>query len=129
MEWKQGRFLYDGYIEFNGEKIVIEMQGAQHYKNNGYFKRDDIENDKMKRALIEKLGYQLVEVECIKTDFDYIYTNFTLNPILKKIIESYEIDWNKIRFGMTENYVKKVCDFYNIHKEEMTRIKWQRHCV
>ena len=104
-----GNKRYDGYIPFF--EIIIEMHGEQHYKQSGWGKdiEEEQENDKYKKKLAEEYNIQkdkYIEINCGKSDFTFIKNNI-LNSNLNKIFDLSSINWDKIDSEITEDTIMK----------------------
>lgn len=109
--WSQNR-RYDFVIGNN----IIEMDGGFHkgstYKSYEECKKIDDLKDKM---AIEN-GYNIIRIECYKSEFDYIKNN-VLKSELIKILELKDFDWIKLEKELiNNNLVKLASDAFNKYK-------------
>lgn len=111
--WCQN-YRYDFYLPC--KDMIIETNGEQHYKNA--FNKDvsTQENiDLIKKELAIKNGVKYyVELDCRKSDKDYIYKSIIesgIIDILKINIE--DINWYNIEQKSRKNILKEVCVYFN----------------
>lgn len=112
-EWA-GCYSYDNYFVYNNVEYILEMDGKQHYYENGYFKRSLYETQKVdmiKDYLAEENGINVIRVECIKSECDYIKNNI-LNSELNNIFDLSNIDWLLCDKISQSNMIKMACDLY-----------------
>ena len=110
-------YRFDGYVlTNNNKKILIEMQGEQHNKDNKRIKiweetKKQVEKDKDKKEKAIKNGYKLIEINCYKINFDYISNYFIKNTKEYFTISKEELleCWRDIHKSLT----KKICILYN----------------
>ena len=78
-----GRKLsYDFQIELNGESILLEIDGAQHFSPQSFGSRDDdiseqayqrqVENDQLKDLYAAQNDLRLVRIQNIDSNYDFI---------------------------------------------------------
>lgn len=84
LEYHIQNYIYDGYIKFNKDEFLVEVQGNYHYKisNPKWFKSRTLEdvqtNDKNKKEFAVLKNYIFIEIDCMdSTDFDYMKNSFT----------------------------------------------------
>lgn len=117
-EWGKS-YRYDCcLILLNKAKILIEMQGGQHYNKKSKWYRG--EDDKNKRKLAKENKTLLIEINCQKTDFDSIFNEIEKSE-LKELISSSKIDKEFIRKQCSNNFMRQICDYYE--SEKFTTIK------
>lgn len=109
-------YRYDGYCEYNGQKIIIEMDGALGHGKHKY-RSSDVDIDGKKRDLIknqlaDKNGILLIRIDCAKSDMEYIKANI-LNSVLNDIFDLSQIDWGMCEKKSMTNLIKDVCFYYN----------------
>jgi len=91
-----GNKRYDFYIPKH--KLLIETHGGQHYKENtfnylgGKTLEEERENDKIKKELAIKNGFKYIEIDCSRSEIDYIKNNI-ISSELNSYINLSEIDW------------------------------------
>lgn len=111
-DWSK-KYKYDGMIEINDKKYLIEMQGLQHYKNTSFCnfehqKKRDVE----KRQLALNNNFVFIEIDCKISDFNYIRQNI-LQSELSQIIDFSVVNWNLVYEEIGSNYVKQASDLFN----------------
>lgn len=96
-----GNKEYDFYLP--DYHLIIEMHGKQHYSSDCSFSKIDItgrslneeqENDTLKRNLAIDNGYGYIEIDCQKSDVNYISQNIKSSK-LSDYINLDTVDWNK----------------------------------
>ena len=111
-EWSNRR-RYDFYLP--SLKMIIEMNGIQHYEENKLTNRnlmEEQENDKMKKELALKNGIEkYIVIDCRYSTFDFIKENTVKK--LKDIFELNNIDWYDIWLKCQEKIVVKTWKLYN----------------
>jgi hypothetical protein len=118
-----GRYKYDFYIE--SESIIIETHGAQHYdeafcNRNSRTLEEEKENDKNKKALANQNGISnYIVLDCRRSKLDWI-RNSILNSRLAEIYDLSDVDWAKCAQFATSNLIKKVCDYWAEHGQDLT---------
>jgi len=103
---------------FNDLKIVIEFHGLQHY--NGGFEsyggrtlEEELENDKLKKELSECNGYKYIDIDCRKSELEWIKNNI-LNSELNNIFNLSNINWLECHeYAIKNNLIKETCDLWN----------------
>lgn len=114
-EWC-GKYKYDFYFKYNGEKYIIETHGEQHYKKKFKGSRtleQEQENDKIKKELTILNGIKeenYIVINCKYSELDFIKQNI-LNDKLNEVFDLSIIDWNKVEEYALSNLVKKVCEY------------------
>ena len=106
---------YDCYFEYNGNKYIVEMDGRQHFYDNAFSGEmlNKIQaNDQIKTSLAIQNGIQIIHIECIKSDCDYIKNNI-LSSELNGILNLHNIDWNLCDIVSQKSLVKETCDLYS----------------
>ena len=118
-----GRYKYDFYIA--SESIIIETHGAQHYDEAFYNRNsrtleEEKENDKNKEHLATQNGIgNYIILDCRRSKLDWI-RNSILNSRLAEIYDLSNIDWDKCAQFATSSLVKKVCDYWAEHGQNLT---------
>lgn len=109
-EWTCNR-KYDCYFEMNNNKYLIEMDGIQHFENRFRDLDYEVKNDRLKDELAENNGYNLIRIDCRKSEIEYIRNNIE-NSLLSKLFDLSVIDWNKCnKFSFNSNKVE-VCEYF-----------------
>lgn len=86
-----GRRKYDFKIELNGDTFLVETHGLQHYfeEDLTYYKVETIqESDNIKRQYAKDNNINLIELDCRKSEFEFIQNSIAENNILPNIEES-----------------------------------------
>ena len=118
------KYRYDFYFEKDGKEYIIETHGIQHYEksfNNGCLDRTlkkEQENDKNKKELAISNGIKeenYIVIDCRYSKLEFIKNNI-INSILNEIFDLSKIDWIKIGEQSCKSLVKKVCDYWYLHK-------------
>lgn len=100
-------------ILLNGEKVLIEMQGGQHYnKKSTWYRGEDDEN---KKKLAKENHVLMIEINCQKTDFDSIFYEIE-NSELTKIVDFSQVKKEYIRKQCVNNFMKEICNYYESEK-------------
>lgn len=94
-----GKYRYDNYIILNdGTRLIIEMDGGQHYLENCYFNTD---LDEVKNNLAREHGITMIRVNCAyghsSDRFDYIKKNVLESLSQYFVLDA--VDWNAIANG------------------------------
>ena len=128
-DWSMSR-RYDGYIEFNGYKIIVEQHGEQHYSKPIMAKgkcrsiEEEHRNDILKRQLALDNGIDLYfEIDCRKSNVDYIRKSVIDTGILEIIgVNADSIDWKACDEFATSNLIKEICEFREQSKWPIIKI-------
>lgn len=110
---------YDFYFELDNKKYIVEMDGGlgHGYKNNlnGRSKEDrklTKEKDRQKEILAERHDIQIIRIDCLKSDLEYIKNNI-LNSKLNDLFNLSTIDWlNCYKFAYGSR-VKEAVNYWN----------------
>lgn len=118
-EWnkvKGSQYRFDASFKKNETIYCIEMQGIQH-KNGWNGIKDTKESiqkrDRIKKELAQKMNWVHIEIECDRTDFNYIYNNFISNYILKELFDFKEFNWKYIKNNLDKNIKKEICEDFD----------------
>ena len=107
------RKQYDFYIP--SLKMIIEMNGIQHYENCGLTKRtleEEQQNDEYKECLALKNGIEkYVIVDCRYSTFEWLKENVAEQ--LKNIFELDNINWNNIWECCQTSLIVKSWELWN----------------
>ena len=111
--WSKNK-RYDFYLEqYN---LIIETHGSQHYDNHNFSHmggktlREEQENDLLKYNLAIKNGYNIICVDCRKSDTEYI-KNSILSSELNEILDFTNVDWDRVDI---DSYINSI-----IHKSSI----------
>ena len=109
---------YDFVLNYpiNNQKYIIEADGNLGHGN--YTMTLD-ENDRMyslycdyrKDTIANKHGYEVIRIDCKKSDIEYIKNNI-INSKLDKIINLKNVDWNECEKFAMGSEIKEICDLY-----------------
>lgn len=120
-EWSEGK-KYDEYVEYNGETIIIEMHGAQHYEkpiriNHSVEKEKENDIYKYELAIKNNIDHYFV-IDCRKSEKNYIRESINSSGLLTCLnIADENVDWDTIDVFATKNFVKRICEFYSAQLE------------
>lgn len=89
---EDGKYRYDNYFEFNGNKYLLEMDGPQHKHAVSIFSSTN--NDEIKDALAEKYGYILIRIDATYSDMDFIKNSFLCSKF-NELFNLSRIDWSQ----------------------------------
>lgn len=107
-EWSQNK-IYDFVIG----NTIIEMDGGFHKGSSFMSKEDAKANDDLKDYLAISNGYNIIRIDCMKSNFEYIKSNI-LDSKITEIINLKNVDWDELEKSLiNENYVKKVAEIFN----------------
>lgn len=102
-DWAKDK-RYDFYITFkNGQTLIIEAHGIQHYKNSfehvkGRTIQEEQRNDAEKCWLAYKNGIDnYVQLDCKKRNINYIKNNVLNNDLLNMLFDFSNIEWDDIQ--------------------------------
>ena len=134
-KWEE-KVLFDAMIIINNKKICIEMQGEQHetgvwnhIKDINIKKRDNYKRKKCKEENIIE-----IEIDCKKSDFDYIKSKI-LESNLINYIKFDNVNWNEVHKNSLKSAKVLACELYdnsskttnqiakelNLHRKTITR--------
>ena len=107
-------YKYDNYFVYNDKQYILEMDGGFHYEENNFSsvsleKRRAI--DRLKDELAKNHNINMIRIECLLSDRDYIKTNM-INSELNNIFDLSNIDWGLCDQRAQNNLVKEACDLY-----------------
>jgi len=124
LKWSENK-KYDFTCE--GFKIVVEMHGLQHYEETNWGNtgartlKEEQESDRLKKELAEKNGYKYIEIDCRKSDLDWI-KNSIMNSELANIFDLSKINWLQCHEYACSSLVKVACDLWNNCVENTMKI-------
>lgn len=119
---KERKVKYDFMLVKNGEKIIIEMDGGFHFKENKISKEDLAtrkEIDQKKDLLAVSSGYKIIRIDCELSDYQYIIDNI-LKSEISNYIDFRLTDWEQCISSSQKSIVKEVCDLKNSNQELST---------
>lgn len=111
------KYRYDFYLDDN----IIEINGSQHYEDTQWMKYEDrckLDKDKECLAISNIKGYYII-INCSISKIEYIKKSILNNKELNKILDLSKVDWQKADKFATKNLVKEVCEYYELHKNDM----------
>lgn len=121
-EWSK-RKRYDFYLPNNN--LIIEFNGAQHYKEVerfGITLEENQKNDMLKRDLALKNGIK----NYIVIEGFYSYPNYIINSIknsnLKKYLNLDNINWDLILKNSLKSRISKIIDLWNNGERDFLKI-------
>ena len=109
-------YLYDNYIELiNGDKIIVEMDGAFHYNDCNRDIKNIRHNDLEKDILCKSHNITMIRIDCnykrIQQRFSYIKENIVRE--LSDYLDLSYVDWDKCNTAGLSSSMYDVIDFYN----------------
>lgn len=110
------RGVYDFYYSYNNKKYLVEMDGAFHFEK--YYKSQKVPQniiDENKNKLAKANNYQIIRIDCRKSEFEYIRDNI-ISTMENNIVN--DIDWNKIEKLSLSNLIKTICIDYELNKSK-----------
>lgn len=112
-------YSYDNYFEYNGEKYILEMDGAFHYIR--YYKSnlslDDTQRiDNIKNNLAELHNINIIRINCFYSTKDYIKKNI-LDSSLSNIFDLSKVDWETCDKKASTSLIEIVSNYYNAHED------------
>lgn len=119
-----GKYKYDFYFELNGEQVIVETHGRQHYEESWNFQsnkttrsyEEEQENDKIKKELALSNGIKeenYIVIDCRKSDFKFIKDRILNNEKIINRFDLSKIDWLKCEQFALSNRVKEACELWN----------------
>lgn len=99
-------------------KIIIEMDGGFHDKNETFFgKYRDVQyRDKQKDYLALKNGYKIIRIDSTVSDITFLKENIKKSE-LSKYLNLSSVDWNEIEEKSRDNIHKEICEYKKAHPE------------
>lgn len=107
------KYKYDFYLtDFN---TIIETNGEQHYTNT--FMRVNIEDIKTndlnkKNVALQNNIDNYIELNCSKSEMDYIKNSIYKNEFLNRILDLNNIDWNLCHREALKNKLIEICAYW-----------------
>lgn len=114
LSWSNNK-RYDFYIE--EYSTICETHGLQHYSDKYAFSRvnhrDEYSNDIYKKNLAIENGIKhYIELDCRKSDFDYIYDSI-MNSAMPNIFDLDNVDWDYVKIHSLKSLIIETCELYN----------------
>lgn len=122
-------YSYDNYFEHNGEKYILEMDGAFHYQEFEYlhYSLESRKNsDMIKDELAKNHDIGIIRIDCRKSDCTYIKNNI-LNSKLNEIFDLSGVNWNLCDINAQKNLIHEVCRLYSEGMHDLSDIKNKLH--
>lgn len=123
--WITNGYRYDFYFKLNGESYICEVNGIQHYEQQGRkgsrTLEQEQENDKLKKKLalqngIEEQNY--IVIDCRKSELKWIKEHI-LESNFNKIFDLSKIEWIQCLEKACNNLIKLACD-YKLNNSNLT---------
>jgi len=109
-------YKYDFYFELNNIKYDLEMDGAFGHGNyntlNKLSAEETKKNDETRDAFSNEKGVEVIRIDCLKSNIDYIKGNI-MQSKLNNIFDLSIIDWNKCEEYVNKDLIKTACDHWN----------------
>lgn len=117
-------YKYDFYFKLNGEDILTETHGNQHYEKSfstidgAKTLEEEIKNDKVKKELalsnsIKEENY--IVINCKESTLKWIKQHILEDKTLNKLFDLRKIDWLKAEEFALSSRVREVCDLWNVN--------------
>lgn len=117
-------YYYDNHFCYNGIEYILEMDGDFHFKNQ-QLSRNTLEQvqarDRLKDELAFKHDINMIRIECIKSNMDYIRLNI-LESELNDVFDLSNIDWELCDLKAQKNILKEACKLYMSHSFTLKEI-------
>lgn len=110
---------YDFRIQLNGTTFLCETHGKQHYytEDEGYYKVETIqESDEIKRQYAKDNNINLIELDCRKSEFEFIQNSIAKNNILPNIEDKEIPNILELMESNSKYPVKKIIRMYESGK-------------
>lgn len=109
-----GRKRFDFYFRLNNVDIIVEIDGAQHYKRS--HKRltcDEIKDiDEYKQRMAADNGYKVIRISCDKSQPN-IMKESIINSELRNLFDLDKIDWRKCFYMSMSSSQREACRLWN----------------
>lgn len=128
---KDSLLRYDFYLK--EYKIILEVNGIQHYKEK-WHERDEIENDKKKKEFAILKGIKeenYIILDCRESSLEFIKSS-VLNSKLNKIFDFSQVDFIKCSEYASSNLIKQASELWNsgeMIKEISESMKLHKHTI
>lgn len=93
-------------------KIIVETHGSQHYNKSSTWYKRTRNSDISKRKWCEENGYVLVELDCRKSEFEFIKNNINKNNYLPGISKIKEKEILEIMKKNKKYPIKTITEMY-----------------
>lgn len=118
-DWSDGR-IYDAFIKYNDYKIIVEMNGKQHYEKVGLHKlkrslSEELLNDDYKERLAKNNDIDFYyRINCSVSEIDFVKDNIISSGLFDILNVPYDaIDWNECEKFTVSNLYKSICEYHN----------------
>lgn len=116
-DWENSK-QYDFYLPtFN---CIIEVHGMQHYEDGSTFYtlkgktfEEEHENDKYKKEIALQHIEHYIEIDCFKSDLDYIEDSIKNNKEFNKLIDLSDVDFEKCKKQSLRSMIYVVAELWN----------------
>lgn len=111
-EWSEGK-RYDFYLP--DHKCIIEVHGAQHYKDfarkSGRTFKEEQENDKLKEKLAKENDIdKYIVIDARESTVEWMKNSILSSDIMKIVSD---IDFEQIGQLASDSFIKAACDLWN----------------
>ena len=114
-DWMPTNHRYDNYFEYNNKKYILEMDGAQHFEDTEWgTKEKQEENDNYKTKIAEQNGCNVIRINCLIPEYEYIKSNIMTSQ-LSQLFDLSQINFDECNKFATSSLVKEVSDFFMSH--------------
>ena len=114
---------YDNYFKVDSKKYILEMDGGLGHGNKDKLSNKTPEEtkaiDDYKDIMAKEHGIEVIRIDCIKSELEYIKNNI-LNSKLSKIINLNQINWLECHKYALNSLVKESCRLW---KEDIQNTK------
>lgn len=115
-KWAE-RKRYDVMFMYEGQPIIIEMDGAFHTKESQFKTLERTqESDKKKEELAKENGCKLIRIDCVISDAKTIFKNI-LDSELSVLLNLQDFDYIECGRRSSTSLIAEVCHYYNKHPE------------
>lgn len=80
------KYIFDFKIELNNNIYLIETHGIAHYNSNHNWYKSTHDSDIAKRKYCKENNIKLIELDCSRSNFDFISKSIEDNDILPNIL-------------------------------------------
>lgn len=113
------KYFFDYLI--NDKKIIIEVDGKQHFESCYWSHvKDQQMNDNLKNSIAKEMGYSIIRIDCRKSSKVYIKEKVTKSQ-LNQILNLDDVNWNKCDADATQSLIKEICEYKNINGDKNLR--------
>lgn len=118
-----GRRYFDIYFEYKNIKCAVEMDGGLGHTYKMYhneYKLDCVIRDSEKEVLAKENGVEVIRIDCLKSDANYIKENMIKSRI-SEIFDLSNIDWGLCAVMAEKNLLYEICEDYRINTEVLVK--------